>query len=105
MAPERAALMLEDLRPTDRPVTFRLPDGSTMVSTARATLPGMQHLPKSASDVQVFPDHMMPHTSLLSLGQLSDAECTVSLTKQQVLVRNPDDSNLYRDQRNQRTRL
>jgi hypothetical protein len=72
------------LKPARNPIVVNLPDGSTIESTHTCTidLPG---LPEAARTAHIFPalaDH-----SLLSVGQICDAECQVEFTATHVNIR------------------
>jgi hypothetical protein len=71
----RAAIHLEDLRPALQPISVKQPGGTQICSTRRAYLPGLAHLRREATRVDIFRDQDLPHTSLMSLGQL--CECRV----------------------------
>jgi Reverse transcriptase (RNA-dependent DNA polymerase) len=66
-----------------RPLTIRNPNGSTMKSTHTALL-DIPALPLAARTVHIVPD--LHENSLISIGQLCDADCTVAFTKHDVTV-------------------
>jgi len=72
--------------PTTTPISIAIPDDSTMVSTHTGQLdwPTLQALPPQARQVHFFPT--MGNYSLLSIGQLTDAGCEATFTKDQLIV-------------------
>jgi hypothetical protein len=101
----RAAIHLENLRPALQPILVKQPDGTHISSTHRAYLPGLAHLRREAARVDIFRDQDLPHTSLMSLGQLCDAGCEAHLDAKALMVSNPDTTPLYRGERNRATGL
>jgi len=65
-----------NVRPAQTPITIRNPDGATMISTHIADL-DLPHLPDAARHVHIVP--ALAGASLISIGQLCDAGCAVTL--------------------------
>ena len=63
-------------------VTVTLPDGNKIKSTHQGLL-DIKSLPETARVVNIFPDI---HSSLLSIGQLCDADCKVNFDKNSVNI-------------------
>ena len=61
-----------------------LPDTSTIHATEEGMLPISDLLSKAAKKTMILPN--LHSSSLISLGQLCDDNCTVILTKQQLLI-------------------
>ena len=59
--------------------TVLLPNSSTLTSTETGDLPGLPTLSKTGKKTAIFNNL---HTSLISLGQLCDDGCKVTLTKE-----------------------
>jgi hypothetical protein len=72
-------------RPTTNPITIRNPNGSTMTSTHEADL-DLPMLPPAARHIHIVPD--LACTSLISMGQLCDAGCTIAFTATTITVSN-----------------
>ena len=69
---------LENIHLTPSPVAVKIANQDHMYSTHVGNLP-IPNLPHKATQAFTFPD--LGDTSLLSLGQLSNAECTASFDK------------------------
>jgi hypothetical protein len=74
-----------DVQPTPHPINVELPNGETITSTHTGLLP-FQNLPTEAKRAHIFPS--LTSGSLVSMGVLCDAGCTVTLDKDQVVITN-----------------
>ena len=72
---------IQDLRPTQHPVTVQLPDGRTTTSTHEGRLPFP--LPASATSCHIFPSF---NGSLLSIGKMCDAGLHAHFTATDVYI-------------------
>ena len=68
--------------PTDGPTVY-LPDMSTVSATSKGSLP-LPHLSPAAIEAHVF--NNLPSSSLISLGQLCDDNCTILLNKHMLQI-------------------
>ena len=101
----RSRFFLNDVAPALNPVRVRMPNGDVINSTHTASIPGLQSLPDDAKTVHLFPDSVLPHQSLLSVGKLCDAQCTAVFTAKDVTVKNQHGHPILTGSRNQTTRL
>ena len=77
------------------------PNGELMWSTHEAELP-LRNLPAQAKNIHIIPD--LKAGTLLSLGQLCDADCTVQLTKTTIKIKR-DNTTIYEGPRDNSTGL
>ena len=73
-----------DVQPTTTPIRVQLPNGGTMTSTHTGLLP-LPLLPLKARQTNLFPT--LQAGSLLSIGQLCDANCTAHFTNTSVTIK------------------
>ena len=77
-------LPVTNIQPIQHDFAVTLPDSSKIQATHTAAV-SIPTLDSTATKTYLFPNL---HSALLSVGQLCDANCTVTFQKQQVLVYN-----------------
>ncbi|CAM9091293.1 unnamed protein product, partial [Ectocarpus fasciculatus] len=85
---EEHAATLANLRPDEAPTTIEFANGTTATSTHEGQLRGLAGLPPSATAAKVFPAGDLT-SSLLSISQLCDVDCTATFTRGDVTIYDP----------------